>query len=58
MAAPHAAGAAALLAQQHKTWKAADLKSALMNSARPGENLTVSDQRAGRPGSTSPQRPN
>jgi subtilisin family serine protease len=35
MAAPHVAGAAAILAQQHPTWKAAELKAALMGSAQP-----------------------
>jgi subtilisin family serine protease len=34
MAAPHVAGAAAILAQQHPDWKAADLKAALIASAR------------------------
>jgi subtilisin family serine protease len=33
MAAPHVSGAAAILAQQHPTWKAAELKAALMNNA-------------------------
>jgi subtilisin family serine protease len=35
LAAPHVAGAAALLAQQHPEWTAADLKAALMNAATP-----------------------
>ncbi|MGW0435551.1 S8 family serine peptidase [Micromonospora sp. NPDC003197] len=33
MAAPHVAGSAALLAQQHPNWKAAELKAALMSTA-------------------------
>jgi subtilisin family serine protease len=48
MAAPHVAGAAATLAQQHPTWKAADLKAALMGSAQPNAATAVYDQGAGR----------
>ncbi|KOV89924.1 S8 family serine peptidase [Nocardia sp. NRRL S-836] len=48
MATPHVAGAAAVLAAQHPTWKAGDLKAALMNSAKPNPELTVYDQGAGR----------
>lgn len=33
MAAPHVAGAAALILQQHPTWRGADAKAALMGSA-------------------------
>ncbi|GIE85525.1 S8 family peptidase [Actinoplanes regularis] len=33
MATPHVAGAAAILAQQHPRWRAAELKNALMSSA-------------------------
>ena len=35
MATPHVAGAAALLAQRHPDWKAAQLKAALVASAKP-----------------------
>ncbi|MCP2323842.1 subtilisin family serine protease [Hamadaea flava] len=35
MATPHVAGAAALLAQQHPDWRAAQLKAALVNTAQP-----------------------
>jgi subtilisin family serine protease len=35
MATPHVAGAAALLAQQHPDWRAAQLKAALVGSAQP-----------------------
>ncbi|MET9626914.1 S8 family peptidase [Lentzea sp. NPDC006480] len=48
MATPHVAGAAAVLASQHPSWKAGDLKAALMNSAKPNPTLTVYDQGAGR----------
>ncbi|MCX5129299.1 S8 family serine peptidase [Streptomyces sp. NBC_00347] len=36
MAAPHAAGAAALLKQQHPTWTGAQLKGILAGSTKPG----------------------
>jgi len=48
MATPHAAGAAALLSQQHPDWKAADLKGALTTSAKPLDGLTPFEQGAGR----------
>ena len=37
-----------LLAQQHPTWTPAQLKAALMDSARPNPSLTAFDQGAGR----------
>ncbi|MFB6725707.1 S8 family serine peptidase [Kribbella sp. NPDC056345] len=48
MATPHTAGAAALLVQQHPTWKAGELKSALMGSAKPAAEQTAFQQGAGR----------
>jgi len=48
MATPHTVGAAALLAQQHPAWKAAELKGALMASAKPAENQNAFQQGAGR----------
>ncbi|MER7472214.1 S8 family serine peptidase, partial [Micromonospora sp. NPDC000018] len=48
MAAPHVAGAAALLAQQHTGWTAGRLKAALMASAKPHAGLTAYQQGAGR----------
>jgi MYXO-CTERM domain-containing protein len=48
MASPHVAGAAALLAQQHPTWRAAELKAALMSMSHPIANATVYDQGVGR----------
>jgi subtilisin family serine protease len=48
MATPHVAGAAAVLASQHPSWKAGDIKAALMNSAKPNPALTVYEQGAGR----------
>jgi hypothetical protein len=35
MATPHVAGAAAIVAQEHPQWRAADLKAALVSSAHP-----------------------
>jgi subtilisin family serine protease len=48
MAAPHVAGAAAILAGQHPDWEAGQLKAALMGSATPRDGLTVYEQGAGR----------
>ncbi|GAA4696600.1 S8 family serine peptidase [Phytohabitans rumicis] len=48
MAAPHVAGAAALLAQRHPHWRADQLKAALVTSARPGQDIPVWAQGAGR----------
>ncbi|MGC4943527.1 S8 family serine peptidase [Kribbella sp. DT2] len=46
MAAPHVAGAAALLAEQHTAWRAAELKGALTASAEPSGS--VFEQGSGR----------
>ncbi|MEU4447719.1 S8 family serine peptidase [Actinosynnema sp. NPDC050801] len=48
MAAPHVAGAAALLAQRHPDWNGARLKAALTASARPNPTAAVHDQGSGR----------
>jgi len=48
MAAPHVAGAAAVLAQRHPTWKSAQLKAALTATAKPLGSGTVFEQGAGR----------
>ncbi|MFB7330239.1 S8 family serine peptidase [Streptomyces adustus] len=47
MATPHVAGAAAILKQQHPTWKSAELKGALIASAKDG-GYTVFQQGSGR----------
>ncbi len=46
MAAPHLAGAAALVAQQHAGWTAGQIKPALMSTAKP--TADIFDQGAGR----------
>jgi subtilisin family serine protease len=48
MAAPHVAGSAAILAQQHPTWTPAQLKAALMGSAKPKDDIAIFAQGAGR----------
>ncbi len=48
MAAPHVAGAAAIVAGQHPDWAADQLKASLMGSAEPNDALTVFEQGAGR----------
>ncbi|KJK41902.1 hypothetical protein UK23_39835 [Lentzea aerocolonigenes] len=48
MATPHVTGAAALLLQQHPSWKAPELKAALMNAATPLPSLSIYQQGTGR----------
>jgi subtilisin family serine protease len=48
MAAPHVAGAAAIIAQQHPDWTGEQLKAALSASAKPAPNLSAFEQGAGR----------
>lgn len=48
MATPHVAGAAAILAQRHPDWKAAELKGALTGSARAYEERSPFEQGTGR----------
>ncbi|WP_234359013.1 S8 family serine peptidase [Plantactinospora sp. BC1] len=48
MAAPHVAGAAAILAQRNPEWTATQLKSALLGSAQPHDPTPVIEQGAGR----------
>ncbi|MFF3122393.1 S8 family serine peptidase [Streptomyces sp. NPDC057908] len=48
MAAPHVAGAAALLAQAHPDWKGPQLKAALTSSAKPIARQSAYEQGAGR----------
>ncbi|MEJ3747330.1 S8 family serine peptidase [Actinomycetes bacterium KLBMP 9797] len=48
MAAPHVAGAAAILAERHPDWDAGRLKAALMGTAKPTPGLDAFGQGAGR----------
>ncbi|HEY9337515.1 MAG TPA: S8 family serine peptidase [Kribbella sp.] len=48
MATPHTAGAAAILLQEHPSWTAAELKAALMGSAKVAADQTAFQQGAGR----------
>jgi subtilisin family serine protease len=48
MAAPHVAGAAALILQQHPTWRGTDVKAALMGTAAYNPAGTTLEQGAGR----------
>ncbi|MEV8374931.1 S8 family serine peptidase [Kribbella sp. NPDC056861] len=48
MATPHTAGAAALLVQQHPSWRASELKGTLTGSAKTAAGQTVYEQGAGR----------
>ncbi|MFC5181326.1 S8 family serine peptidase [Actinomadura harenae] len=48
MAAPHAAGAAALLVQEHPGWTAAQIKAALMGTAKPKDGVSAFAQGTGR----------
>lgn len=47
MAAPHVAGAAAIVSQQHPNWDPETVKAALVNSATPHESLTPYEQGGG-----------
>ncbi|WP_198663359.1 S8 family serine peptidase [Jiangella endophytica] len=48
MAAPHVAGAAALLAQRYPGWTGEQVEDALVSTARPNAELTLDEQGAGR----------
>ncbi|MFC7534909.1 S8 family serine peptidase [Actinoplanes sp. GCM10030250] len=48
MAAPHVAGAAAILTQQHPGWSSRLRKNTLVASAQPAEGVSAYDQGAGR----------
>ncbi|MFD1937368.1 S8 family serine peptidase [Nonomuraea mangrovi] len=47
MAAPHVAGGAALLAQQHPDWSRGQIRDALVSTANPGEEGEVTREGAG-----------
>lgn len=48
MATPHVAGAAAIVREQHPDWSAAQVKAALVSTAKPRDDLTVYQQGGGR----------
>ncbi len=48
MATPHVAGAAAIVRQQHPDWTPAQVKAALVSTAKPRDDLTVYQQGGGR----------
>ncbi|WP_214415301.1 S8 family serine peptidase [Sphaerisporangium fuscum] len=48
MAAPHVAGAAAIIAQQHPDWNGERIKAALVESAKPTTGTGILDQGGGR----------
>ena len=48
MAAPHVTGAAAILAGEHPSWTAAELKNVLIGTAEPGSYNSITAQGAGR----------
>ncbi|WP_163509114.1 S8 family serine peptidase [Fodinicola acaciae] len=48
MATPHVAGSAAILAQEHPTWKADQLRAALMSTSKQLDGATALQQGAGR----------
>jgi subtilisin family serine protease len=50
MAAPHVAGAAALLGQRHPTWTVAQTKSALASTARPAQDAGSGEASVAREG--------
>jgi subtilisin family serine protease len=50
MAAPHVAGAAALLGQRHPTWTVAQTKSALASTARPAQDVGSGEASVAREG--------
>ncbi|MFC0601356.1 S8 family serine peptidase [Streptomyces palmae] len=48
MAAPHSAGAAAIIAQQHPDWTGGQIKSALIGTSTPGDGYSAFQQGTGR----------